>query len=153
MSIENRLADDMKEAMRAKDAPRLGCIRMLRSKLMEKQVALREANGKDYVLTDDESQDVISAYAKQRRDSIEAYEKADRPDLAAGERAELALITTYLPEQLDAATLRALVQEAITESGASSPKDMGAVMKAVMPKVKGRADGKQVNAVVRELLN
>jgi uncharacterized protein YqeY len=152
MSIEQRLAEDMKEALRAKQARRLNCIRMLRAKLMEQQVALREKHGRNHVLTDDEAQQVVAAYAKQRRDSIEAFEQAGRDDLAAGEREELAIVAAYLPDQLDDAALRQLVREAIAESGAGSASGLGAVMKVLMPKVKGRADGKRVNAIVRELL-
>jgi len=152
MSIKQRLLDDMKEAMRARQSARLGCIRMLKSKIQEREVALRATKGVGYELEDEEALEVVSAYAKQRRDSIRAYEDAGREDLAAKEKAELEMIAVYLPEQLCEEDLRAIVSEAVAESGASSPREMGVVMKLVMPRVKGRADGKQVNAVVSELL-
>jgi uncharacterized protein YqeY len=152
MALEERLAADMKRAMKAKDSERLNCIRMLRSKIQEKTVAARSKRGTDAKLSDDEITEVISAYAKQRRDSIEAFESAGREERAAAEQAELEIIQEYLPHQLTEAELEGVVRDAIAESGASSAKDMGALMKLVMPKVKGRADGKQVNQVVRRLL-
>jgi len=150
--LEQRLADEMKAAMRAKDTARLTVIRMLRSKLQEKTVELRGKHGRDHQLTDEQALEVVGAYAKQRRDSIEAYRQGGRDDLADKEQAELDLVSGYLPEQLSEDALRELVQEAIAETGASSPKDMGKVMQAVMPKTKGRADGKQISAIARQLL-
>ena len=153
MSIKERLLTEMKTAMKARDTLRLSCVRMLRSKIQEKEVAQRTKHGRDHQIGDDDAIDVISTYAKQRRDSIEAYTQGGRDDLAAKETAELAIVEEFLPQQLTADELRTMVQEAITESGAASPKEMGAVMKLVVPKVKGRADGKQVSQPVRELLS
>ena len=150
--LEQRLAEDMKQAMRAKDSGRLTVIRMLRSKLQEKLVELRGKHGRDHELTDEQALEVIGGYAKQRRDSIEAYRQGGRDDLADKEQAELDLVSGYLPEQLSEDELRELVAAAIAETGASSPKDMGKVMQAVMPKTKGRADGKRISAIARELL-
>ena len=152
MSIAKRLAEDMKQALKAKETRRLNCIRMLRSKLQEKTVELRAKHGPEHELTDDEAVEVIGAYAKQRRDSISAYREAGREEQAADEQAELDIVTAYLPEQLTDEALRQIVKEAVASSGAVSAKDIGAVMKIVMPQVKGRADGKQVNAIARELL-
>ena len=152
MALDERLAADMKLALKARDSPRLNCIRMLRSKIQEKTVAARSKRGIDAKLSDDEITEVISAYAKQRRDSIEAFQSAGREERAAAEQAELEIIQEYLPQQLSEAELEGLVREAIAETGASSAKDMGGLMKLVMPKVKGRADGKQVNQVARRLL-
>ena len=152
MSIREQLESDMKLAMRARDQKRLDCIRMLKSKVQECEVSARGKQGKDHALSDDDVLAVVSAYAKQRRDSIESYRQGGRDDLADAEQAELEIVTTYLPKQLSAEELRSLVQAAIAESGAASMKDIGAVMKLVMPKTKGLADGKQVNALARELL-
>jgi len=152
MSINERLAAELKDAMKQRDNTRVTCIRMLRSKIQEREVALRTERGKEAKVSDEEAIEVIAAYAKQRRDSIEAYEKGGRDDLVASEKAELEIVSAYLPRQLSEEELTGLVQEAVEESGASSVKDMGAVMKLVMPKVKGRADGKLVNQVVRKLL-
>ncbi len=152
MTIQERLAADMKDAMRARETDRLNVIRMLRSKIQESEVAIRSKRGVDAKLSEEEAVGAISAYAKQRRDSIAAYTEAGREDLAAKEQAELALITCYLPEQLSEDDVRKIVADAVAESGASSPKEMGAVMQLVMPKVKGRADGKLVNRIVREAL-
>jgi len=153
MSIRERLTSDIKSAMKSRDSLRLGCLRMLKSRLQEKEVAARGSEGADYEITDEDVLQVFSTYAKQRRDSIDAYREGGRDDLADKEQAELAIVEEYLPQQLGADEIRELVREAIAESGASSPKDMGAVMKAVMPKTQGRADGKQVNQIVRELLS
>ena len=152
MSIKKRLDADMKDAMKQRAQQRLGCIRMLKSKLLEREVALRSTHGTDYVITDEEALSVISTYAKQRRDSIESYRRGGRDDLVAAEEAELAIVTDYLPRQLSADELRGMIQEAITESGAQSIKDLGRVMRIIVPETKGAADGKLVNQLVRERL-
>lgn len=152
MTLKERIAADMTTAMKAKSAERLGVLRMIKSKLQEAEVALRASKGLAYQLEDPEAIGVIAAYAKQRRDSIEAYTTAKRPDLVAKEEAELTIIQEYLPTQLSEEQIRGLVQEAIAASGAKSAKEMGAVMKVLMPKVKGVADGAVVNRIVRELL-
>ena len=153
MSIRERLTSDIKSAMKSRDSIRLGCLRMLKARLQEKEVAARGSQGVGYELNDEDALQVISTYAKQRRDSIQAYREGGRDDLVDKEQAELLIVEEYLPRQLGADELREFVREAIAESGASSPKDMGAVMKAVMPKTQGRADGKQVSQIVRELLS
>jgi uncharacterized protein YqeY len=152
MTIKDRLEADMKEAMRAKDSLRLGVIRMLRSKLLEREVELRGERGRDWRIDDAEALPVIASYAKQRRDSIEGYRQGGRNDLAAGEEAELAIVQSYLPEQMPEAEIRRLVDEAIAASGATSARDMGSVMKHLMPRVRGKADGAVVNRIVRERL-
>ncbi len=152
MSIVQRLDDDMKKAMRAKDSLALSCIRMLKSKMMEKEVALRAKQGKEYKISDQEAEAVVAAYAKQRRDSIESYTKGGRDDLVESEKAELEIVQRYLPEPMGDDELKAIVAEAVAESGASSVRDMGAVMKLVMARAKGAADGKRINEMVRQLL-
>jgi len=152
MSIKERIVADLTAAMKAKDAQRLGVVRMLKSRIMEAEVEQRSRKGLDYVLADEECLAVIATYAKQRRDSIEAYRKGGKEDLATKEEAELAIIQQYLPAQMSEADVRVIVAAAIAETGATSAKDMGAVMKAAMPKLKGGADGAVVNRIVRELL-
>src|SRR5262249_7640500 len=104
-------------------------------------------------LSDPEAIKALAAYAKQRRDSIESYRQGGREDLALKEEAELAIVQEYLPKQLAADEVRRIAREAIAEAGATSPKDLGAVMKIVMPRVKGAADGRMVNQIVAELLS
>jgi uncharacterized protein YqeY len=152
MSIRERLETEMKEAMRAKESVRLGVIRMLRAKLLEREVELRAARGRDYKLEDAEAVAVIASYAKQRRDSIEGYRQGGRADLVTSEEAELAVVQGYLPEQLPESEIRRLVDEAVAAAGATSARDMGAVMKLLMPRVKGKADGGLVNRIVRDRL-
>ncbi len=152
MSIKERIAEDMKAAMKSGDKDRVGVLRMLRAKVLEAEVAARETQGRDHEATDAEVIDAASSYAKQRKDSIEAYRAAGREDLAAREEAELQVVREYLPRPLDPDAIRAIVVEAIAEAGAKSAKEMGAVMKLVMPRVKGSADGKQVQEIVRSLL-
>lgn len=152
MGVKDRLDTEMKEALRAKDAERLSCIRMLRSQLLTREVALRAERGRDYLLTDDEALAVIQSYAKQRRDSIDSYRQGGREDLAASEERELSIVESYLPRQLDDAELGRIVQEVIAAAGATSPRDMGAVIKGVMAKTLGAADGRRVSAAVRAAL-
>ena len=152
MSVKDRISAELTEAMKSGDKVRLGVLRMLKTRLIEAEVQARAKNGPDAPLGDADALEAIASYAKQRRDSIDSYEKAGRDDLAAQERAELAVIQGYLPSQLSRDDVLALVKEAVAATGASGPKDMGAVMKALMPKVKGLADGKMVNDVVREVL-
>ena len=152
MSLKQRIEDDLKTALKAGEKQRLSCLRMVKAKVQEKQVELRGKQGPEAKLSDHDVTNVVSAYAKQRRDSIESYEQAGREDLAANERAELEILAAYLPQQMSEGDVAAIVDEAVRESGASEPKDMGAVMKLVMPKIKGRADGKLVNRIVQSRL-
>lgn len=152
MSLKQRIEDDLKAALKARDKDRLGCLRMVKAKLQEKQVDLRGKKGPDAQLSEDDVTNVVAAYGKQRRDSIESYEQGGREDLASKERAELEIVSAYLPQQMGEDEVAAIVDAAVAESGATQPKDMGAVMKLVMPKVKGRADGKLVNRLVQARL-
>ena len=149
MSLKEQLTEDMKAAMRAKDEgkQRLGVIRLVRGAIRQVEIDSKKELGDDDVVA------IISKEVKQRRDSIEEFKKGGREDLVAQNEAEIAILMAYLPEQLGEAEVRELVKAAITESGAASPKDMGKVMKVLMPKVKGKADGKLVNNLVKELLN
>jgi uncharacterized protein YqeY len=152
MAIRERIVADLTAAMKAKDTQRLGVVRMLKSRIMEAEVEQRARKGPDYVLEDPECLAVIATYAKQRRDSIEAYRSGGKEDLAAKEEAELAIIQQYLPAQMSEEEIRRVVAGAIAESGAASAKDMGSVMKIVMPRLKSAADGAVVSRIVRELL-
>lgn len=146
MSLLSRLNDDMKTAMKAKDKESLQVIRMIKSSIQNKQIK----EGHD--LTEDEELTVLSREMKQRRDSLHEFEEAGRDDLAEKVKSEIVIVEKYMPEQLSEDDIRQLVQEAITQTGASSVKEFGKVMGAIMPKVKGKADGNQVNAIVKELL-
>jgi uncharacterized protein YqeY len=152
MSLRQRILDDMKAAMKSRETARLGTIRLLKAKMQEREVELRSSKGRDHTLTDEEVLEVLARAAKQRKDSIESYESAGRDDLAAKERAELEIVESYLPAAMGEDEVKEIVRQAVEEAGASSPRDMGAVMKLVMPKVKGRADGKLVNALVKAAL-
>ncbi len=146
MSLKQRIMEDMKEAMKAKDTARVSTLRLLLSEIKNKEIDKRGE------LSDDEVLAVIQKAVKQRRESIEQYKKAGREDLAEKESKELEILESYLPQPLTEEELEAIIDEAIKEVGATSPRDMGKVMKVVMPKVRGRADGKVVNQKVREKL-
>ena len=146
MSLKDQLMQDMKVAMKAKQADRLGTIRQLRSAIKNKEIELRQD------LDDDGILGVIGTAVKQRREAAQMYSDNDRPELAAKEEAEMAVLQEYLPAQLGAAEVRDIVTEVIAAMGATSMKDMGKVMPQVMAKTKGSADGKVINQLVRELL-
>ena len=149
MSLKEQLTEDMKTAMKAKaeGKQRLAVIRMVRSAIRQAEI-----DGKTE-LDDAGVVSIISKEVKSRRDSIEEFRKGGREDLVEQNEAEIAVLMPYLPKQLSEDEIRELVQAAVAQTGASSPKDMGKVMGALMPKVKGRADGKLVNTIVREALN
>lgn len=147
MSLLEKLNNDMKMAMKAKDKDRLTVIRMLKASLQNEQIKIGRELDADEELT------VLAREMKQRKDSLSEFEKADRQDLAEKTAAEIVIVQDYLPEQLSEEEIRQIVQEAIKQTGASSPKEFGKVMGVVMPKVKGKADGNQVNEIVKSLLN
>lgn len=144
--LKERIGSEMRDAMKARDQSRVATLRLLMAAVKNAEVELR------HELSDDEVLGVVAREAKRRRESIEAFEKGGRDDLVAKESAELEVLEAYLPEQLGEEELAGLVDEAIAETGAAGAKDMGRVMKAVMPKVKGRADGSIVSAMVRSRL-
>ena len=147
MSLSNTITSDIAAAMKAKDAPRLSALRMLKAAIMNKGVD----KGRD--LDDAEVQQVVASLVKQRRDSIEQFTGAGRTDLADKETAEVAVLSEYLPPAASTEEIEAAVAAAIAEAGATSAKDLGKVMKAVMPKLAGRnADGRVVNDTVRRQL-
>jgi uncharacterized protein YqeY len=149
MTLAQRIDSDLKEAMRARDATRLGVLRMLKSAL---KYAAIEKSGAEGELDEAEATQVIRKQVKQRRDSFESFEKGGRPELAEKEKAEIAILEQYLPAQIGAEELSRLVREAIAEAGATSKAQMGAVMKALGPKVAGRADGRTISQEVQKQL-
>ncbi len=152
MSLKQRILDDIKVTMKAQQPQRLGVLRMLKAKILEAEVAQREKKGLDYQLEDAETLRVVGQYAKQRRESIDSYRSGGRAELAAQEEAELKIVEEYLPQAASDDQVRIAVQAAIAELGATSKKEMGAVMKAALTKLQGAADGKLVNKIVMELL-
>jgi uncharacterized protein YqeY len=147
MALTDTIAADMTAAMKAKDAPRLSALRMLKAAMMNKGVE----KGRD--LDDAEVLQVVASLVKQRRDSIEQFEKAGRADLVDKESGEIAVLQQYLPPAVTQEEIDAAVTAAIADTGATSVKDMGKVMKAVMAKLAGKnADGKAVNEAVRRTL-
>jgi uncharacterized protein YqeY len=149
MTLPERIDSDLKDAMRAKDAVKLGVLRMLKSAIKYSAIDKAGAEGQ---LDDTEASQVIRKQVKQRHDSIEQFEKGGRPELAAKEKEELAILNAYLPKGLEADELTALVRATIAEVGATSKAQMGAVMKALQGKVAGRADGKTVSQEVSRQL-
>ena len=148
MSIKDLLTEDMKQAMKDKESGklRLSVIRMARANI--KNIEIDEKRE----LNDDEVLAVLMKEVKMRQDSLEEFTKAGREELVEQAKQEIAILRKYLPEQLSDEELKALVVEAVAETGAAGPNDMGKVMAALMPKTKGRADGKRINTMVRELL-
>jgi uncharacterized protein YqeY len=149
MTLFQQIDSDLKDAMRAKDALKLGVLRMLKSALKYSAI---EKSGADAELNHGDAVQVIRKQAKQRQDSIESFEKGGRPELAEKEKVELAILNSYLPQQLSAEELSKVVRETIAEVGATSKAQMGAVMKALQEKVAGRADGKTLSAEVSKQL-
>jgi uncharacterized protein YqeY len=149
MTLYQRIDSDLKDAMRAKDALRLGVLRMLKSALKYGAI---EKSGADAELNDVDAAQVIRKQAKQRQDSIESFEKGGRPELAEKEKVELAILNSYLPKQMDPEELAKMVRETIAEVGATSKAQMGAVMKALQEKTAGRADGKTLSQEVQKQL-
>ena len=149
MTLQQRVDSDLKEAMRAKDATKLGVLRMLKSALKYAAIAKSAAEAE---LSDAEAVQVIRKQAKQRQDSIESFEKGGRAELAEKEKEELAILNTYLPHGMSRDELAKVVRETIAELGATSKAQMGAVMKALQTKVGGRSDGKTLSAEVQKQL-
>jgi len=151
MSLYETILSDLKTAMKARDELTTMVLRSLKAAMLEKEISAR-TDGKAIIITDEMATEVIVKAAKQRRDSLTQYTDAGREDLADIERKELAIIESYLPEQLSKEEIEAIVDEVISKTGATSMRDMGKVMGAIMPKVKGKADGNLVNQVVKERL-
>ena len=150
MSLKDKISEDIKAAMKAKDKVRLETVRSIKKVLIEKESTVR-GKGQDS-LTPEQEMEAVMQQAKQRRDAIEQYQQAGRPELAETEAAELAILEEYLPKQLSDDEIAAVVDEVMTQVGASSPKDMGKVMGPVMQKLKGQADGKKIQTMVKAKL-
>ena len=147
MSLKEQIISDMTAAMKSQDAARTSTLRMVKAAIMNRE---KEGGGE---LTDEDVQKLLRSQLKQRRDSVEQYEKANRPDLADKEQAEISIIEAYLPQSASQEEIDNAVAAAIAETGASSMKDMGGVMKAAMAKLAGKsADGKMVSETVKAKL-
>ncbi len=148
MSTQDRFLEDMKAAMKAGETGklRLSVIRMVRAALKNAEIDRRHALAEDEVL------EILAKEIKQRRDAIIEFAKGTRQDLIQLYEAEIAVLTEYLPQQMSADEIRKLVSEAIAKTGAAGPKDMGKVMGALVPQTRGRADGRLVNQLVKEML-
>jgi uncharacterized protein YqeY len=146
MSIKKQLRDSLTEALKAGEAQRKTTLRMALASIKNAEVEAREDLAEDLVLN------LVQKEVKARQETIDAAKQANRPDLIEKAEQEIKILSEFLPQQLSAEELKALVQEAIQESGASSMSEIGKVMGALMPKIRGRADGKQANQFVRELL-
>ncbi len=147
MSLQERVSQELKTAMLAKDADRLSTLRLLKSALGYAQI-----EHKTEQLSDADVLGLVQKEIKKRRDAIEQYEKGGRPELAAKEKKEIPVLETFLPQPLSSAELEQLVKAAIQELGAATKKEMGPVIKAVQARAAGRADGKSISAVVGKLL-
>ncbi|RMG01049.1 MAG: GatB/YqeY domain-containing protein [Nitrospirae bacterium] len=147
MTLQERIESDLKTALKEKDKPRLSALRLIKAAIKNKEIE------KGSPLSDEDLIALLSSLAKQRKESIEEFRRGGREDLAHKEEEELRLLKSYLPEELSKEELTRLVKETITEVGATTAADMGKVMKALMPKVRGRADGKEVSGLVREILS
>lgn len=147
MSLLEQLDQDMKTALKNKEKTRLSVIRLLKAALKNEEIKLKRT------LTEEEIVTVLSREMKQRKESLEEFTKAGRDDLIQQLKEEMEILQAYLPEQLSEDELKRLISQTIAETGASSMADMGKVMGAIMPKVRGRADGALVNRLVREMLS
>lgn len=147
MSLTDQIHKEMLLATKARDKERLSALRMIRSALQNKQIEKRAE------LTDEEAIGVLTSLVKKSKESIEQFEKGNRGDLVEKEQRELQVILSFMPEQMSQEQLRAELRKIIQELGAKGPKDLGAVMKSAMERLKGRVEGKLVNQVVKELLS
>ncbi len=146
MSLKEKIESDLKEAMKAKETVKVSCLRLVKASIKNKEIDVRG------ILDDNQVIVILSTFAKQRKESIEQFKKGGRDDLVRQEESELAVIEGYLPKQLSEKELEEFVVRAIAATGAKDPKEVGKVMKAVMPKIAGRADGKRINAIVLKKL-
>jgi len=151
MSLKDKILDDLKAAMKAKQADKTMLLRSLKSKILEKEIS--ERKGGESTLSDEQIVDVLMKAAKQRKESIEQFEQGGRADLAEKEKKELELIEQYLPEMMNDDEVREAVVNQIDQMGATSMADMGKVMGALMGKLKGKAEGAVISRIVKEELS
>ena len=150
MSLSEQIGEGIKAAMKAKDKVRLETLRSIKKVILEKQVSVRPSGQSE--LTPEQEIEALTQLAKQRRDSIEQYQQVGRDDLAQNEAAELAIIQEFLPQQLSEPEIAAVIDAIIAQTQARSPKDMGKVMGPAMQQLKGKADGKKVQELVKAKL-
>ena len=148
MGLKDQIPEDLKNALRNKNTLELSVLRMLQSALKN-----REIDNKKETLSDEDVIGVVGAEIKKRRDAVKEFEKVNRADAADQEKAEIEILMKYMPQQMNEDEIRAVVTSAIEETNAESMKDIGNVMKVLMPRVKGKADGSVVNKIVREMLD
>jgi uncharacterized protein YqeY len=147
MSLRNKIPEDLKNALRNKNAVELSVLRMLQSAIRNKEIEKNKTE-----LTDEEVIEVIGSEIKKRKESIDGYTKGGRQDLVDKENSELEILTKYMPKQLTEAEVREEVRRAIQEAGVNNPRELGKVMKIIMPRTKGKADGTTLNRIAREEL-
>lgn len=152
MSLQKKIIDDLTRSMKDRDEALTRVLRSIKASMLEKEISIRKG-GKAESLSDEHVTDVLVKAAKQRRDSLLQFREAGRTDLAAIEEEELNVIERYLPKPLTEDELKQLIADAVKQSGAASPQDMGKVMGVLMPRVKGKADGALVSKMVRESLS
>ncbi len=147
MGLYDDIVLDLTNAMKEQDKEKLLVLRGLKTAIKNKQVELRQEPNEDQV------RGVISSEIKKRKEAIEKFSEGSRPDLAEKEEAEMEILSSYLPPQLSTEEIKEILTKVIEETSANSPKDLGNVMKSVMPRLTGRADGREVNRLARELLS
>jgi len=147
MGLKEQIPEDLKNALRNKKTLELSVLRMLQAALKNKEI-----DNKKEALTDEIVISVVGAEIKKRRDAVREFEKVNRPDAADQEKAEIEILMKYMPQQMSEDEIRDVVKSAVEETQAESMKDIGKVMKALMPKVKGKADGSIVNKIIKEML-
>lgn len=147
MSFSDKITEDLKEAIKARDELRTSCIRMLKTSIKNRQVEKGDS------LKDDEIQSIISSLIRKGREAATEYRKGGREDLAEKEDLEVKILYGYLPEQLSPEDIEVILKETISELSADSPKDLGKVMKAAMSRIAGKAQGKEINEIARKLLS
>ena len=146
MSISEKISDDLTKALKSGDRIRVSVLRMIKSSMKNREIEKRAD------ITEDDARAILMSFVKRARDSIEQFTKAGRTDLAEKEEKELSVVQDYLPKQLGEDDIRKIVQDVIRQENVSGPQAMGKVMKAAMAKLKGQADGKLVNTIVKEML-
>ncbi len=149
MSLREKISSDLKNALRDRKAVDLSVLRMLQSAIRNREIEKKRG---DAGLTDEEVIEVVTSEIKKRKEAIEGYIKGQRQDLVDKENAEIAVLMGYMPKQMGEAEIREEAKKAIEEAGAKTPQDMGKVMKILMPRMKGKADGALVNKIVKEEL-
>ena len=152
MSLKERISSEIKTAMKSGDRDTVSVLRMVKAKILEKEVEFRSKKGRDYQLNDEEAVGVILTYAKQRRQSIDSYREGGREDLAAQEEAELTILNEYLPKQMTREEIIEAARLIIEQTGAQGIGDKKKVMPKLITQLKGKADGREINAAVTELL-